>query len=364
MCQHNTRTGGNYLICTIKADFVVILRLLVALAPNRRNAVVCFHLALPAVVLDLSATKKEGPLSWRILSNIHDEVIENDCGGEVASYIPQLGNVDPGKFGLHLATTQGGEFGVGENDERFSIQSITKVLLFARAKLEIDGDQKKRVGVEPSGDPFNSLVQLEYERGIPRNPMINAGAIVICDVLVELLDDPKSDYLSFVRKLAGCETIDYDQSVADSEWSCGFRNRSIINLMKGFGNIRCDIDEVLDMYFHACSLAMSCRELARTFSVFANAGALVENGERILSPSRTKRINAVMQTCGLYDEAGEFAFRVGLPAKSGVGGGIAAVYPGHYAVAVWSPRLNKKGNSAAGFRALELLTDHTGLSIF
>ncbi len=299
-----------------------------------------------------------------ILTSIHSSIVEHDCKGEVANYIPQLGSIDPRKFGMHLATIDEGDFGVGENDERFSIQSLTKVLLLARAKLEIGSELITRVGVEPSGDPFNSLVQLEYERGIPRNPMINAGAIVICDVLVELLDDPKSDYLKFVRKLAGCETIDYDESVADSEWSCGFRNRSIINLMSSFGNIRCDIDEVLDLYFHACSISMSCFELARTFSIFANAGALVENGEQILNPRRTKRINAIMQTCGLYDEAGEFAFRVGLPAKSGVGGGIVAVYPGHYAVAVWSPRLNKKGNSAAGFRALELLTDHTGLSIF
>ncbi len=187
---------------------------------------------------------------------------------------------------------------------------------------------------------------------------------MICDILVELLDNPKRDYLSFVRKLAGCETIEFDSSTVASESSYGYRNRSIVNLMKSFGNIRCDIDEVLDLYFHACSIAMSCRELAQTFSTFANAGLLFKTGERILSLRRTKRINALKQTCGLYDESGEFAFRVGLPAKSGVGGGIAAVHPGHYSVAVWSPRLNSKGNSAAGIRALELLTDHTGMSIF
>jgi len=298
-----------------------------------------------------------------LLSGIRRSVITNDSG-TIATYIPQLGSVDPAKFGMHVATVDGDDFGIGDNQERFSIQSITKVLLLTRAKLEIGSELNKRVGVEPSGDPFNSLIQLEYERGVPRNPMINAGAIVVCDLLVELLDDPKGGYLSFVRKLSGCETIDFDRSVAESEASCGFRNRSIINLMKSFGNIRSDIEEVLDLYFHACSIAMSCQELARTFSLFANAGALVGSGEKILSKSRTKRINAVMQTCGLYDEAGEFAFRVGLPAKSGVGGGIAAVHPGHYAVAVWSPRLNDKGNPAAGFAALELLTDQTGSSIF
>lgn len=298
------------------------------------------------------------------LDSILDTVVSEKQTGHVADYIPQLGGVDPDKFGMSLVSVDGHEFGVGDCEERFSIQSITKVLLLARAKLEIGSELKKRVGVEPSGDPFNSLVQLEYERGVPRNPMINAGAIVICDILVELLDDPKSDYLSFIRKLAGCDSIDFDESVAKSEWSCGFRNRSIINLMKSFGNIRCDLDTVLDLYFHACAISMSCHELARTFSVFANAGTMVKTREPILNPRRTKRINAVMQSCGLYDEAGEFAFRVGLPAKSGVGGGIAAVYPGYYAVTVWSPRLNEKGNSGAGFRALELLTDQTGRSIF
>lgn len=284
--------------------------------------------------------------------------------GAIAKYIPQLASVEPNKFGIHLLTVDGKEFGAGDNEERFSIQSITKVLLLARAKQEIGSELKHRVGVEPSGDPFNSLVQLEYEQGVPRNPMINAGAIVICDILVELLDDPKTEYLQFVRTLAGCESIQYDASVAASEASCGFRNQSIIHLMKSFGNIRCDVEEVLDLYFHACSIAMSCRELARTFSIFANGGCLLSSGENLIQSRRTKRINAVMQTCGLYDEAGEFAFRVGLPAKSGVGGGITAVHPGRYAVAVWSPRLNEKGNSVAGFRALELLTDQTGSSIF
>ena len=298
-----------------------------------------------------------------ILNSIYASVTTSDSG-KIATYIPQLGSVDPNKFGMHLMTVDGAEYGVGDNEERFSIQSITKVLLLARAKLKIGSEIHKRVGVEPSGDPFNSLVQLEYEKGIPRNPMINAGAIVVCDVLVELLDNPKRDYLDFVRKLAGCQTIDFDLSVAKSESEYGYRNRSIINLIKGFGNIRGDIDEILDLYFHACSISMSCRELAQTFSTLANAGAMVGTGEQILSPGHSKRINALMQTCGLYDEAGEFAFRVGLPAKSGVGGGIAAVHPGHFAAVVWSPRLNDKGNSAAGFRALELLTDQTGLSIF
>ena len=297
-----------------------------------------------------------------VLNRIQEEVA-SDRSGKIATYIPELGSVDPNKFGIHVTAIDGSEFGAGDHEESFSIQSITKVLLLARATKEIGPKFMQRVGVEPSGDPFNSLVQLEYEKGIPRNPMINAGALVICDILVELVDDPKSDYLQFVQQLAGSESIQYDESVAKSEALTGYRNRSIIHLMKSFGNIRSDVDEVLDLYFHACSIAMSCRQLAQTFSIFANCGSLVRTGENLISAQRTKRINSIMQTCGLYDEAGEFAFRVGLPAKSGVGGGLTAVHPGRYAVAAWSPRLNEKGNSAAGFRALEILTDQTG-SIF
>lgn len=298
-----------------------------------------------------------------ILTSIQNSVTK-DQSGEVASYIPQLGCVEANKFGIHVATLDGNDVGMGDCLERFSIQSISKVLLLAQASIGIGSELQKRVNVEPSGDPFNSLVQLEYERGIPRNPFINAGAIVVCDVLASLSDDPKAEYLNFIRKLSGCDSIQYNESVAKSEWDNGYRNRSIINLMKSFGNIHCDIDQVLDLYFHACSIEMSCREISRTFTLFANSGSLVSTGESIMSPSLTKRINAIMQTCGLYDEAGEFAFRVGLPAKSGVGGGIAAVHPGCYAVTVWSPRLNPKGNSAAGMQALELLTSQTGLSIF
>lgn len=299
----------------------------------------------------------------KTLASIQRTVTSNPIG-EVASYIPELSCVDPNKFGMNVTTLDGNDVGIGDCEERFSIQSITKVLLLAKASLEMGSDLKKRVGVEPSGDPFNSLIQLEYEMGIPRNPFINAGAIVICDILTELFDDPKSEYLNFVRKLSGSNTIDYNESVANSEHATGFRNRSIIHFMKSFGNIHCDIEAVLDLYFHACSISMSCRELSRTFTLFASSGSLISTRESILSPRRTKRINAIMQTCGLYDEAGEFAFRVGLPAKSGVGGGIAAVHPGHFAVAVWSPRLNIKGNPAAGIHALELLTSHTGSSIF
>lgn len=299
-----------------------------------------------------------------ILNIIQDKVNASTLDGKVASYIPELAKVSSDKLGMHLSSIIGQEFSFGDSEERFSIQSISKVLSLTLALLKEGEDIWERVDVEPSGDPFNSLVQLEYESGIPRNPLINSGALVVCDILVSLLKDPKKDYLDFVRKIAGNSSIDYNNKVAQSEKEHGHHNRAMINLMKGFGNIENDVETVLDFYFDTCSISMSCEELARTFLLFANRGKLLTTDEEIISPHRTKRINALMQTCGFYDEAGEFSFRVGLPGKSGVGGGIVAVYPNMYSVAVWSPKLNEKGNSTAGMRALELLTEITGSSIF
>ncbi|WP_425391037.1 glutaminase [Ekhidna sp.] len=300
-----------------------------------------------------------------ILNVIEDKLAGEKLEGEVASYIPELAKVSPDKLGMHLTSVIGEEFHFGNSEERFSIQSISKVLSLALALLkEKDEVIWERVDVEPSGDPFNSLVQLEYENGIPRNPLINSGALIICDILVSKLKDPRKEYLDFVRHIAGNSTIDYNERVAASEKEEGFNNRAMINLMKGYDNIHNDVEEVLDFYFDTCSLSMSCRELAQTFVVFANQGRLLKEDERVLSEVHTKRINAIMQTCGFYDEAGEFSFRVGLPGKSGVGGGIVAVYPNMYSAAVWSPKLNEKGNSTAGMRALELLTEITGSSIF
>lgn len=218
--------------------------------------------------------------------------------------------------------------------------------------------------LEPAGTPFNSLVQLEHDKGVPRNPFINAGAIVVCDILVSGFPSPKEHVLSFTRRLSNSFTIDYNTKVAQSERETGFRNFALVNLMKSFGNIRNDINEVMDLYFHICSIEMSCRELSESFLFLANNGVIPYSGERILSPSRTKRTNALMQTCGFYDEAGQFTFKVGLPGKSGVGGGIVAVHPEKYSIAVWSPRLNKKGNSYKGMLFLEEFTTKTKLSIF
>ncbi len=300
----------------------------------------------------------------KILKEVKAEVDLLELEGHIANYIPELAKVNPDRFGLHLQCIDGTHFDFGDSQMKFSIQSISKVLSMALA-MKLEGVAMwERVDVEPSGNPFNSLIQLEHEHGIPRNPLINAGAIVIADILVSRLANPKVDFLTFVRKLAGSQEIDFDLKVAESEAKTGFTNRALANFLKANFNLKNEVEEVLDFYFHQCSIAMTCRELAETFMVFANHGCLLHNGERMLSASQTKRINAIMQTCGFYDEAGEFSFRVGLPGKSGVGGGIAAIHPQQYSVVVWSPPLNEKGNSAKGMAALELLTTKTGLSIF
>jgi glutaminase len=300
----------------------------------------------------------------KILKKVNSELADFNNLGTVASYIPELKNVDENKFGIHITTIANKHFSLGDSNEKFSIQSIAKVLSLTLA-YKIEGETLwNRVGVEPSGTPFNSLIQLEHDLGIPRNPLINAGALVICDVLISNLAHPKEDFIKFVRTVSGIETIDYCSRIADSEKSVGYINAALINLMKSFGNIKNDIEVVLDFYFYLCSIEMTCKELSQTFLFLANYGVCPYSNEIILSRSKSKRINAIMQLCGFYDEAGEFSFKVGLPGKSGVGGGIVAIHPHKYSIAVWSPKLNHKGNSYKGIKFLELFTTETEVSIF
>lgn len=300
----------------------------------------------------------------KILNQIQNEYADAKLSGRVASYIPELSKVPANKFGMHLHNMKGENFCFGDSKERFSIQSISKVLTLSLAMKMVGEDLWNRVHVEPSGDPFNSLSQLESDAGIPRNPLINSGAMVVADVLVSYFSNPKASLLAFLHEITGDDSIGFDENVAASEKAAGYRNYAMVNYLKSFGNIENDVDEVLDFYFHQCSIAMSCKELAKTFILFANQGELLDSERDIISGLQIKRINALMLTCGFYDEAGEFGFRVGLPGKSGVGGGIVAVHPDHYAVSVWSPPLNHKGNSALGMAALERLTTLTGFSIF
>ena len=298
-----------------------------------------------------------------ILDNIYDQILPFANEGKQADYIPALAKVNPDHFGMCLNTVNGESYSIQDSGIRFSIQSISKVFALALA-LSIKGeDIWKQVGKEPSGTAFNSLFQLELEKGIPRNPFINSGAMVVTDILLNELKDPKNDFIDFVRALCGNDTVDYNMEVALSERQSGYMNAAIANLLKYHGRLTNDIEEVLMFYFKMCSIEMSCEELATAFLAFTGYKPFNYKGFHLTS-SQVKRLNAVMQTCGFYDEAGEFSYLVGLPGKSGVGGGIVAVHPLKYSVAVWSPRLNTKGNSIMGLKALELLTTYTAESIF
>ncbi len=299
----------------------------------------------------------------KILNTIFLTCSSSKDRGEVASYIPELANIERSKFGIHLIDSGKNNYQAGDAEHKFSIQSISKVLSLAHAIGLVGKTIWKRLNVEPSGDPFNHLSLLEMENGIPRNPLINAGAIVIADILVSNLENPKADFLNYVRKLANDTSIDFNLDVANSEKKSGFRNYAAANLLKSYGNLKNDVETVLDFYFHQCAIEMSCSQLAKTFFLFMNHGTC-QQGRTYLNLSQVKRINALMLTCGFYDEAGEFAFEVGLPGKSGVGGGIVALLPNRYCVATWSPGLNIKGNSKLGMKALEKLTTATKQSIF
>jgi len=286
-------------------------------------------------------------------------------GGEVASYIPALARIDPRQFGIALRTCDGQEAAAGDGAVPFSIQSISKLFTLTRAMQHMGEDLWQRIGREPSGNPFNSLVQLEHEQGKPRNPFINAGAIAVADRLLSLYGrDAKAELREFMASLAG-EPIGFDDEVAASEAATGYRNYALANFMKSFGKLDHDVDAVLDLYFHQCALRMSCLQLARATGYLCRDGVHpFAAGVNLVTERQARRINALMLTCGTYDAAGEFAFRIGLPCKSGVGGGIVAVVPDRLTLAVWSPALDATGNSLLGMKALEMFVARTGLSVF
>jgi glutaminase len=299
-----------------------------------------------------------------ILDEIMIEIQSCTKYGKAADYIPQLSRVDPDSFALYFKDVKGKSLSLGKHNQCFSIQSISKVFTLAIALSRQGTKLWERVGVEPSGSAFNSIVQLEKEKGIPRNPFINSGALVIADILVSELKNPKQQLLDFVRYLAKNPTIDIDIEIYISERVAGALNASLAHMLKSYGNIKNDVNTVLDFYFFQCAMAMSCEDLATAMLAFADHSRIFNYADVILSESRVKRLNAIMLSCGFYDESGEFSFKVGLPGKSGVGGGIIAIHPNQFSIAVWSPRLNKKGNSVMGMKALELFTTKTGLSVF
>ena len=302
-----------------------------------------------------------------ILDRVHAAVKPIIGTGKVASYIPELAKVSPAHFGIAIVDLEGQVYRTGDAEVPFSIQSISKLFGLTLA-FHLEGDSVwTRVGREPSGTPFNSLVQLEQERGKPRNPFINAGALVVTDILFThyaARGGAENALIKFIRKLANRPDIGFDRAVAESERRTSHRNAAMANFMKSFGNLNNDVNDVLEAYCRHCAIEMSCVDLARAVTFLANHGVVPWSGEEVLDKSSAKRISALMLTCGTYDAAGDFAYRVGLPAKSGVGGGIVALMPGECGICVWSPALEASGNSYAGSIALEMLTSLSGRSIF
>ena len=301
-----------------------------------------------------------------VVRDIADEMRARPDRGEVATYIPELARVDPSAFGIAVIDADGRIACAGDSDAPFSIQSVSKVFTFTLALGKAGDRLWQRVGREPSGSPFNSIVQLERERGIPRNPFINAGAIAVTDLILSGHQPREAlgEILRFMQFVADDASVTIDEAVAASEQRTGFRNVALANYMKSFGVLDNPVDLTLGVYFHQCAIAMSCLQLAKAGRFLALHGRNPSTGLSVVPPERARRINAVMLTCGHYDGSGEFAYRVGLPGKSGVGGGILAIAPGKASVAVWSPGLDAAGNSHLGRIALEALSKRMGWSIF
>jgi glutaminase len=299
-----------------------------------------------------------------VLERVATEAVRLFGSGQVASYLPALKAVQPQQFGMALVTVDGRQAEVGQSLQPFSIQSISKLFTLSMVLKQHEVELWQRCGREPSGNRFNSLVQLEHEAGVPRNPFINAGALVVADILTRHSANARAAILDVLKRLSGNERIGFDHHVARSEAEHGDRNAALAHFMKSFGVIQGDVKAVLDTYFHQCAITMSCLDLARAGLFLANRGVSPLLKAPMLTPLQSRRINALMLTCGLYDSVGEFAFDVGLPAKSGVGGGILAIVPGKMAIAAWAPELDASGNSVVAAEALRLFVEYTGLGVF
>jgi len=325
------------------------------------------HSCIAGVLIDDALEEHAGMADLsEVVADIAAEMVRATGRGTVASYIPELAKVDPTAFAICVIDRDGNAHVGGEVDTPFSIQSVSKVFTLTMALGKIGDELWLRVGREPSGNPFNSIVQLEREFGKPRNPFINAGAIVVSDILLagHRPREAIGSILTFVRDLAHDNSIVIDQAVARSETETGFRNVALANYMRAFGNLQHAPELTLGVYFHQCAIAMSCRQLAKAVQFLAYDGFNPAVGRRVVSAERSRRIGALMLTCGHYDGSGDFAFHVGVPGKSGVGGGIVAVVPAKASIAVWSPGLNAVGNSLLGAIALEKLTRAMNWSVF
>jgi glutaminase len=297
-----------------------------------------------------------------LLTEIAEVAAANPDKGAVANYIPELAGIDPSQFGIAIALADGSVFTAGDADVPFSIQSVSKIFALTLALGRVGDQIWRRVGREPSGLAFDSILLLERENGIPRNPFINAGALVTTDTYLagSRPREALGELVRFVRAAADDDGIHINEKVARSEIASGHRNFSLAHYLASHGNMYSSVDKVLGTYCHQCAVEMTCRQLALAGRFLVDA----DNTSALVSVERRRRINALMMTCGHYDGSGDFAFRVGMPGKSGVGGGILVISPGRASIAVWSPGLNRYGNSKLGTEAMELLAQKTGWSVF
>ena len=303
----------------------------------------------------------------QVLKDIIDKNVKYTYDGHVASYIPELRKANPQDLGICVIDKHNKMYCAGDCNAKFTIQSISKTIVLAMALMDNDWDYVfSKVGMEPSGDPFNSIMKLETtDTKMPCNPMINAGAIVTTSLIKgDSLEEKEDRMLSFFKKLTKDDTLKVNKHVYKSEKLTGDRNRAMAYLLKDDGFIESDVEETLDLYFKQCSIEVTVKDLARVSLLFANQGVDIETGEQIINKDISRMINTFMVTCGMYDASGEFALKVGIPAKSGVGGGIMASVPKKMGIGVYGPALDSKGNSIGGIKVLEDLSEEFALSIF
>jgi glutaminase len=303
----------------------------------------------------------------RILDTIIDKNRHWTKEGKVASYIPELSKADGEALGICVTTIDGEEFFAGDCETKFTIQSISKVVTLMLAIIDNGVEYVfSKIGMEPTEAAFNSIINLENNNDQkPLNPMINAGAIAVVSLITgDTAEEKFNRILKFTRKITGNPDININESVYVSEKATGDRNRSLAYFMKSTGVIEGDVEDVLDVYFRQCSMEVNCKDIARIGAMLANAGVIISNNERVISREATRIIKTIMVTCGMYDASGNFAVHIGIPAKSGVGGGIMAAVPRRMGIGVVGPALDDKGNSIGGIKVLEELSGELDLSIF
>lgn len=305
------------------------------------------------------------------MKKLLEEVIEK-CNiyakeGRVASYIPPLSKKDPYEFGITLINEKGETFSAGDSEKSFTMQSVVKPIILLRALID-KGEEKVEnlVGVEATGKPFDAF---NYsDQALCRehiNPMINTGAIALCSLIDgKTYEEKFSNLLSLVSTMADNPSLDIDEEVYLSEKETGNKNRALAYMLKSYNMLEDDVEQVLDCYFKACSIKVTSEDLAKIGFMLAHKGKDILSGKTVCSREYARFVNAVLMTSGMYDGSGEFAVKVGIPAKSGVGGGIMAVVPFKMGIGIYSPALDSKGNSLAGIKALEMLSRSLDLSIF